>query len=57
MAKMNYKVIINDKEVYCGGLVVARNKYNHAVIEDWKDENDIQLVDAHGNVIEEHHGE
>ena len=57
MAKMNYKVIINDKEVYLGGLVVVRNKYNHAVIEDWKDENDIQLVDAHGNVIEEHLGE
>ena len=57
MAKMNYNVIINEKEVYCGGLIVARNKYNHAVIEDWKNENDILLMDAHGNIIEEHHEE
>ena len=54
---MNYRITKNGHEVYCGGYAVAHNKYNHLVAEDWNDENDILLVDEHGNIVEEHYAD
>lgn len=49
-----YFLIKNGVIIYKGSHTVARNKFNHAVAEDFRNEDEIYIVDEQGNIEEEH---